>query len=264
MRIMYLMFALLITMNIFIIANTNESNVIVNSSLTLARNQPKFNIENTFLKLNNPKDATNKSLIFDGGIIISTQTDSDFEKEVIVEFTQTPVRTFRGQMNFNHADVNRSIELVYFQHNRFIADLERITKNVELQNAFSFEQADYSIKFRYRIAINGMSIRTKQWVIDELTKLDYVKAIHDVVEVSINDDLSNQVIRVDSVWANFGVTGEGMLISIIDTGIDSNHVTLNNGKVIGGHNFVNNTKNFLTTMVMERIAQVLLLQMETD
>jgi len=87
-------------------------------------------------------------------------------------------------------------------------------------------------------------LHTTQWVIDEISKLDYVKKIHDVVEVRINDDVSNHLIRADSVWYNLGVTGEGVLIAIIDTGIDSNHVALNNGKVIGGYNVFNNNSNF--------------------
>jgi len=218
--------------------------IIINSNFLFAQMQTKLQEGTEIFQISNPKGATGISLIQEGKTFRIVDSHPNDDKEVIVELTQAPVKTFRGQMNFNFFNENRSIELIHFEHQRFIDDLERIINNIELQNASSYEPADYTIKFRYRIALNGMSIKTKQWVIDELKELDYVKTIHDVVEVSINDDISNQVIQVDSVWANFGVTGEGMLISIIDTGIDSNHVTLNNGKVIDGYNFVNNTTNF--------------------
>jgi len=168
----------------------------------------------------------------------------NIERNVIIEFKSNPVKTYRGQKNFNFKENNRLIELVRLEQMKFYEDIESIINKKNQLNNPALLDANYKINFSYKIAINGISLTTYQWVIDEISKLDYVKKVHYVIEVKINDDVSNNLIKADSVWYNLGITGEGILIAIIDTGIDSSHSVLNNGKVIGGYNFVSNNTDF--------------------
>ncbi len=217
--------------------------IIINTISLFAQVQIKFPKNQEPLELKNQIASTTTSLIENGKIIHTKSSNPNEDKDVIVEFSQEPVKTFKGQTNFNFSNLNRSLELVQLQQKRFLNDLERIINDEELIKIHGIRPV-YTIKFRYKIALNGISLRTKPWVIDEIKKLDYIKSVHDVVEVKTNDDASNKVIRADSVWANYGVKGKGILIAIIDTGIDSNHVSLNNGKVVGGYSFVSNSPNF--------------------
>ncbi len=199
---------------------------------------------NEYVEKTLPVGTVASSITFKDSVIKTFYYGKNIEKDVIIEFKTPPVKTFRGQKNFNFKENNRLIELVKLEQMKFFDDIESIINKKNQLNDTSLQDAEYRIYFSYRIAINGIALHTTQWVIDEISKLDYVKKIHDVVEVRINDDVSNHLIGADSIWYNLGVTGEGVLIAIIDTGIDSNHVALNNGKVIGGYNVFNNNSNF--------------------
>lgn len=75
--------------------------------------------------------------------------------------------------------------------------------------------------------------------------LPYVKAIHLNRPVKAFLHKSVKQIRGDKVWQLNGVKGEGIVVGVIDTGIDYMHPALGGGigpssKVIGGYDFVNN------------------------
>jgi len=191
-----------------------------------------------------PDGSFGTAITFQDSILQTIFLGPNIERSVIIEFKTSPVKAYKNQKDFNYKENNRLIELVKAEQLRFINDLKNIISNKSKFNNPSLLDANFKINYNYKIAINGISLTTYQWVIDEIDKLEYVKKIHKVIEVKINDDVSNQVIKADSVWYNLGVTGEGVLIAIIDTGIDSSHTVLNNGKVIGGYNFVVNNSNF--------------------
>ncbi len=90
----------------------------------------------------------------------------------------------------------------------------------------------------------GMSITAPAASVAVIEQLPYVKKVHRNRPVKAYLQKSLQQIRATEVWANAGVQGEGVVVGIIDTGIDYMHAALGGGlgstfKVIGGYDFHN-------------------------
>jgi subtilisin family serine protease len=95
-----------------------------------------------------------------------------------------------------------------------------------------------------RRVFNGVATVASSRVVKELRKLPYVRAVYPDVTVRAVLYQSVPLIGADQVWAEFGVTGAGVRIAIIDTGIDWSHPDLGGCfgagcRVVGGYDFVN-------------------------
>ncbi|HUJ14801.1 MAG TPA: S8 family serine peptidase [Thermoanaerobaculia bacterium] len=98
---------------------------------------------------------------------------------------------------------------------------------------------------RYSRLFSGAAVTASADVIDRIAKLDYVRAIHAdrAMHASLDDSLAK--IHAPDVWSAFGTRGEGVVVAIIDSGIDYNHPAFGGGfgaghRVAGGWDFVNN------------------------
>ncbi|MEY2193785.1 S8 family serine peptidase [Neobacillus sp. BF23-41] len=101
----------------------------------------------------------------------------------------------------------------------------------------------------YTFTFNGMALQLPKNKVDELRSLPGVKAVYPDQEY--HADLANSVplIGAPDVWSkhdqeNQGVTGKGVTVAVIDTGVDYDHPDLGVGfgpghKVVGGYDFVN-------------------------
>ena len=89
-------------------------------------------------------------------------------------------------------------------------------------------------KFAY--LINAVSIDAKRSQIDEIKKIDNVKSVYEAntYEPVMNDAVEEG--RVRQVWEDYNLPldGEGMLVSVIDTGVNFNHkdMRLDSGKKV--------------------------------
>jgi len=108
----------------------------------------------------------------------------------------------------------------------------------------------------YSKILNGAAIETTPEIIEEIEKLDYVRKVEKEKIFEINLDASSQLIGANSVWETLDndgltVTGKGVRVAVIDTGVDYSHPDLGDcsteeflgercEKVIGGYDFVNN------------------------
>ena len=117
-------------------------------------------------------------------------------------------------------------------------------------------EVDFRVQFRYHLidAIAG-SVEVDQ--IDNLLKLPGVVFIEidGIFTIQMKD--VNEVHGVTNVWEETGYTGAGSVVAIIDTGIDADHVGLddldddnstNDPKVIGFYDVVNNAGDTNGTM----------------
>ncbi len=103
------------------------------------------------------------------------------------------------------------------------------------------------IGYRYHYTYNGFALKLPGKDIEKIAVLKGIKKIFPSRTYVIKGDLSDQIIGAPEVWkmkdANGNpVDGEGMLIGIIDTGIDYKHPDLGGGfgpkyKVVGGYDF---------------------------
>lgn len=165
--------------------------------------------------------------------------------EKSVESTSSDVRVivrFKGSPLSNSdktqkASASASIESV---HQQFLSDLKNLDTNPAMRKATSSSK----ILFDYREVFNGYALVTSQGIVEEIKKLPYISYVVEDKEIQISDIPSNEVIKAPKVWSKLELTGKGITIGIMDTGIDYNHPDLGGGfgpdfKVNGGYDFVN-------------------------
>jgi len=104
-------------------------------------------------------------------------------------------------------------------------ELSKVEKNVEKSQAVVIEKAKAYGKIRhvYRNVINGFSMTVAYGEIDELKKIPGVKKVT-VANIYYPDiNYARDITKATQVWQQFGLKGEGMVVAIVDTGIDYRH-----------------------------------------
>ena len=118
----------------------------------------------------------------------------------------------------------------------------RATAMQELEDRFAQFSKDIgaaaTIGHKYQRVFSGVSARVPRGALERIRALRYVAAVHIDAEVHALLDDSVSKIKADQVWSTFGVRGRGVVVAVIDTGIDSRHPALA-GRVAGGYDFVN-------------------------
>ncbi|NVO10675.1 MAG: S8 family serine peptidase [Bacteroidales bacterium] len=175
------------------------------------------------------------SILSTSKISTKPNVEVNSENKYIVEFDTPPLNLKQIVKTKNLTPLNQINQI----HDRFKKDLSALIS----KNSKNTKQKGNYIKRDFKIALNGVAIEgTQSNVIDEIRKLPYVKKVHIDYKCKIVDNESDEIIKADEVWSNLCITGKGIVIAIIDTGIDSTHQELK-GKVIGGYDFVNNDDN---------------------
>jgi subtilisin family serine protease len=147
------------------------------------------------------------------------------EAAVIVEFQQPPLAL-------------RAAPLQSFRDTfaRFRSDLGVLqSRRAEAKSAI-----EPVIDYEYYQVFDGAACHVPRALLDDLRLLPYVKRVHADRTVQAFDDAANTKIGADRVWSTLGTRGKGVVVAIIDTGIDYTHPAFG-GRVIGGYNFVKKT-----------------------
>jgi subtilisin family serine protease len=97
----------------------------------------------------------------------------------------------------------------------------------------------------YSFAFNGAAVTMSPDAWDEVAKLPYVKRIHPDLQVRAYLSQSVPQIGAPQVWTAYGTRGHGVVVAVIDTGVDYRHPALGGGigpgfRVTRGWDFVNN------------------------
>jgi subtilisin family serine protease len=158
------------------------------------------------------------------------------EVDVIIELTEPPLLARRQER------VATAMSAVDAQLARLASDIDRI-EGRDRQIAANTAAAS-PLRFQYRQTFAGASARVARESIAAVRALPYVKAVHSDVKMEAHLVKSVPHIRAPQVWQDHGVRGRGVVIAVIDTGIDYTHRALGRGfgpgfKVIGGYDFVN-------------------------
>lgn len=112
---------------------------------------------------------------------------------------------------------------------------------------------DMKMRHTYDVALNGFSAEMRFGDVQKLRRVPGVRNVTVAKRFYPNDNFSTEMIGATALWnENPAVDGTGMVIAIIDTGIDYRHPELGgqssldpNGKVVGGHNWADNNDQVL-------------------
>lgn len=163
------------------------------------------------------------------------KTNKEFPESWIIEFIGEPL--YQKPLGL------KSTSLTNYQ-NTFIT-FEEDLKNISSSGSNLKSGKIIKLNRKFQSVFFGASIdNVSSSTLDDIKKLPYVKAVFPNQKVKGHLSESAGIINVPTARLNHGVTGAGVKVGIVDSGIDYMHPALGGGfgtgfKVAGGYDFVN-------------------------
>lgn len=140
--------------------------------------------------------------------------DMNEELRVIVQLKDSPA--IKSESNGYTSSIKTEESNVKSSQKDTISQVEKITGT--------------SVKRSFGYLVNGFSISTQRKNIEKIKTLPGVKSVTEVNVYYPDMAYAKNITGANKVWKDLGLKGEGMLVSIIDTGIDYRHKDLSNIK----------------------------------
>ncbi|QQZ07754.1 S8 family serine peptidase [Heyndrickxia vini] len=202
-----------------------------------------------------------KQLEVGPGFVISPDINVNTPElvNVIVEFKQAPakVEIMKQAEKGKRVALSSAKIKVEASHQQFKKEFNKLTG---LKIAYSQNVNESKITREYKNAFNGVAVTVPGNMLEELVKSDIVKRIWNNKEIKLDlpkepKELkstaqsgsadSNQQIGADKLHDE-KVTGKGIKVGVIDTGVDYNHPDLKDAYK-GGYDFVDNDSDPMET-----------------
>ncbi|GGB69854.1 S8 family serine peptidase [Fictibacillus barbaricus] len=180
--------------------------------------------------------------------------ESDEELTVIVEFKSKPakVAVLEAAMDGKSLTIGQAKRNVDQEHSAFEEEIKRIVPTAK-------KQSSYKITRHFKTVYNGVSMKLAANEVEQLLQSDAVKAVYKSVPFTVKPPLDEDFAkeestkRVESIpflgvdkLHKEGITGKGVKVGVIDTGIDYTHPDLRDAYK-GGYDLVDNDADPMET-----------------
>lgn len=185
---------------------------------------------------------------------------SDTEISVIVQFQSKPgqAAVLEAQLKGKKLSRQEADAQVDREHAQFEKDLETLLPTVALTN----KKSNHKITSTYKTVYNGVAMKLPANQVGTLLQSDTVKAVYKDVKfqvdpIAMGDEKafnsgsagtaveSIPYLKIDQLHKE-GITGEGVKVGILDTGMDYNHPDLKDAYK-GGYDFVDGDSDPMET-----------------
>ncbi|MDO4788531.1 MAG: S8 family serine peptidase [Johnsonella sp.] len=167
---------------------------------------------------NRPAKEAGGELLPKEEILLSTASDAEQKVRVIIELEEDSLIQEAINQNVEFQQLEKS----YIEEKReeLKEDQEKLIDELERTDI----EADTSEVRHYDAIFNGIALSVEQGDIEEIEALPKVKKVY--ISQEYQRPLlrsSNQLIGSSYAWNTFGYKGEGVLVAVIDSGIDPTH-----------------------------------------
>lgn len=212
------------------------------------------NVEQMLMNLTDQQRKALKELEISPGFTISPEINQNSSEmvDVIVEFNQAPakVEVAKQAVKGKRMSLSSAKEKAESEHDTFKKEWKKVKK---LNRPDDENMDDAKITKEFHAAFNGVAMTLPARAVQELLSTGVVKRVWKDNEVKLDlpqeakEMNSGTPSHVDDSLSQIGadklhqenITGEGIKVGVIDTGIDYNHPDLK-GSYKGGYDFVDN------------------------
>lgn len=120
----------------------------------------------------------------------------------------------------SNADLSEVVRVIVEYNERLYssdgkAGLEKLNKEISKLGGV--------IRHQYSAVISGVSVEVKRRDIEKLRALEGVSKVSEVRVYEEKMESDKALTGAEEVWRNYSLKGEGMVVAVLDTGIDYNH-----------------------------------------
>ena len=188
-----------------------------------------------------------------GQEVISVSPGPEDLVNVILELKKAPVGFLMARLAESPSvDTEGASAIVREYHDHLVESHATLVANAK-QEGIAFRPTRY-----YSHAFNGIAGSVRAGDLDTLSSLPRVKRVHRDYQVHVNLGESVPLIGAPQIWyledeQGESVTGHGIVVAIIDTGIGYTHPDLGGCfgpgcRVIGGYDFINDDSDPMDDM----------------